>query len=136
MKNLEILKEIVDVKYNDMQGLVAFDNNDMDNIHSLCKSNGIDIDNHFLLGFGFSFGEMRGDDRLKTILCEVLLLDKKYGTMYENVVNNLKNDSAAKVFKKRFYMPVEELGRYIKRFDSMAVGEISSHINRIEIAED
>lgn len=136
MKNLELLKELVGVQYNDMEGLFAIDNNDSKNIHSLCEAHGIDVKNQFLLGFGFSFGEMRGKDTLQEVYCKVLLLDKEYGRVYEEVVQNLKKESKVKVIKKSFPLSVEELGLYIKRFDSMAIGEISNYINAIEIVEE
>lgn len=136
MKNLEILKDLVDVKYNDMNGLFAFDENDSDNIHSLCQSQGIDTDKHFVLGFGFEFGEIRGDERLEVVTCKILLLDEEYGISYDEVLKNAASMPSLKAVIKRFDIPVTELGRYIKRFDAMALTEIGNHIRNIEIVEE
>lgn len=136
MRNFTILENLVDVKYNDMEGLISFDDNDSDNIHSLCESQGIDTKQYFILGFGFEFGEMRGNDRLKVVTCKVLLLDKEYGVSYDEILKHAVSTSSLKAIRKRFDIPVSELGRYIKRFDCMAMRELGNHITGLEIIEE
>lgn len=137
MKNYKIVEKMANVHHNDMQGVFSIDERDRaSSISNLCKAHDVDTSEHFILGFGFGFGEMRGTDTLQKVICRVLLLDKEYGTTYNEVLKNIAGVSPVKAIKKRFTIPVAELGLYIKSFESMAVGEISNHITELEIAEE
>ena len=136
MKNFKIVEDMVNVHYNDMQGMFSIDKRENDSIEALCKANGVDTSDYFILGFGFGFGEMRGTNTLQKVTCRVLLLDKEYGTSYDEILENVVGAPSVKVIKKRFTIPVAELGLYIKSFESMAVGEISNHISALEIIEE
>lgn len=132
-KNIKLVGELVGTKYKDFEGLVSIQKNDLNGISQLCRSHGVDLAHHFLLGFGFEFGEMKGDRTLTTITCKALILGEEYGTTYEEVAKNTKGISKVKASIQKFTLPISELGEYVKCFDCMGVSEISKEIAGLEI---
>ena len=132
-KNIELLSDLVGTKYKDFEGLVSIQKNDLNGIRDLCRNHGVDLEHHFLLGFGFEFGEMIGDRTLTTITCKALLLAEEYGTTYDEVARNTADVLKVKASVQRFTLPVSELGKYVKCFDCMGVSEISKKIVGLEI---
>ena len=132
-KNINLVSELVGTKYKDFEGLVSIQKNDLNGIRDLCRNQGVDLEHHFLLGFGFEFGEMKGDRTLTTITCKALLLAEEYGTTYDEVAQNIANASKVKASIQRFPLPISDLGEYVKCFDCMGVSEISGKIEELEI---
>ena len=132
-KNIELVSELVGTKYKDFEGLVSIQKNDLDGIRNLCRNHGVDLERHFLLGFGFEFGEMKGDRTLTSITCKALLLAEEYGTTYDEVAENVAGISKVKASIQRFTLPISELGEYIKCFECMGATEISKKIIGLEI---
>lgn len=135
MKNLNILKGLVNCKYNDLEGLISIDKSD--SFSTLCEEYGINRDEFFMLGFGLSEFSLNGIGKSGKVSCYVLLLEtQKYGHSFEDIKKNIQDVESVDVIKKSFKIPYSELGRYIKRFNFMALSGISEHIPVINIKEE
>lgn len=136
MKNVSILKDIVKTQYNDMEGLISIDTHEGSNIFELCRDNGINMEHYFLIGFGLSEFTLDGIGRGDNVYCSVLLLDKsKYGDSFDNISNKIRSLDCVDVEKKTFTIKYTDLGKYIKRFDFLAVSDISSCIKNMNLSE-
>lgn len=136
MKNVSILKDIVKTQYNDMEGLISIDTHEGSNIFELCRDNGINMEHYFLIGFGLSEFTLDGIRRGDNVYCSVLLLDKsKYGDSFDNISNKIRSLDCVDVEKKTFTIKYTDLGKYIKRFDFLAVSDISSYIKNMNLSE-
>lgn len=136
MKNTRILEEIVSTQYNDLRGLIAIDQHSGSELLSLCKDNGINKDEYFFLGFGLSEFTINGIGEFDSVYCKMLLLEKsKYGNTFDEINRNIRNLSSVDVVKKCFSIKYSDLGKYIKRFDFVALSEMSGVISSMNIIE-
>ena len=136
MKNTRILEEIVSTQYNDLRGLIAIDQHSGSELFSLCKENGINDDEYFFLGFGLSEFTINGIGEFDSVYCRVLLLEKsKYGNTFDEINRNIRTLNSVDVVKKSFSVKYSDLGKYIKRFDFMALSDMGGAISAINIIE-
>ena len=134
--NIEIVKDLVGTKYNDMQGLISIDTHAGAELRQLCADNKIDMEAYFLLGFGLSDETLIGIGSNDKIMCTVLLLEKsKYGNGFDEISSNISKLAVIDVVKKTFFVKIADLGKYIKRFDFMAATPISNYVSVINITE-
>jgi hypothetical protein len=136
MKNIGILKGLVETQYNDMEGLISIDQHADSDLFRLCEDNGIDMNYYFLFGFGLSEFTITGIGYRGEVYCSVLLIEKeKYGQTFDNIASKTSSVDPVDVIKKSFRIKYEELGKYIKRFNFMVVSELSNYIQEINIQE-
>ena len=136
--NINILKETVYTKYNDLQGIISIDGHDgVSEFFDLCEEKGIDMNIYFLIGFGLSEFTISGIGSSDEVYCNILLLEKeKYGETFDEISSNIRNTDSVDVVKKSFSVKYTDLGKYIKRFDFLAVSEMSRYISTMNIQEN
>lgn len=124
IKNFNLLRDIVSTHYGDFEGLVSMDAREsfqeqLIQLHELPP-------NRYIVGFGFNFGETL---EVNTVYCHAYVLAEKYGNSFSAIQNSIKDLDTVEVDDMHFSIPVQDLGKYIKRFDCMAVSEMGNYID-------
>ena len=136
MKNTKILEEIVSTQYNDLRGLIAIDQHTGTDIIGLCREQGIDTKKYFFMGFGLSEFTINGIGEYDSVYCKVFLLEKeKYGQTFDEIQSNISKLETVDVVKKNFSVKYSDLGKYIKRFDFIALSDMGGAISSMNIIE-
>lgn len=108
---MKTLKELTATKYGDFQGAVSIDRQDLA-INSLKELN---LPEGVIIGFGFEFGEIKGDCDLNKVDIYFFIALPEYGSTIQDIMDSGIEEIKVKEVSKR--IPVTELGKYIKRFD-------------------
>jgi len=133
--NLDAIKENVSTQYGDFTGVIQIDGFDGPMaINNLCKEYKFDISDKFIIGFGFGESTTDGIGKRDEVTCSILYVDKsEYGDGYDTIERKIKNDGTLKLKKKNIDIKYSSLGKYIKRYDFLAMTELTKHATIIEI---
>jgi len=109
------LKELISTNYEDYKGVVAIDRQDQffESIKSLNLLNGV------IVGFGFNFGEIKGECKLENVDIYLYVALPEYGESVQDIINSGTDKLKVNKISKR--IPVCELGKYIKRFNCFGI---------------
>lgn len=112
---MKTLKELTVTNYGDYKGFVSIDRQDMlfESINSLELPKGV------IVGFGFDFGEIRGNFKLDNVDIYFYIALPEYGETVQDIINSGVRE--LKVKKASRSIPVAELGKYIKRFNCCGI---------------
>lgn len=135
--NYEIIEGEVSAQYNDMKGLVALDGHGIGSLYDMCRDNGINMDDYYLLGVGFYDGGIDGIFTFDSVSIHVLLIDKnEYASnTYDELAQKLSQEAEVHAIRKSFNVKLIDLHKYFKRFDCMALTDMSTNIGNINIEE-
>lgn len=137
-RNFGVLEDLVSTKYGDLTGLIQIDgHNNVTELYDLCAANDISRNDYFIIGFGLSQSTISGLGEFTDINCSVLLLEtSKYGNTFDIIEKNIKNLSTVDVVKKNFHASVNDIGKYLKRVDTMLLTEMGNYIQNINLIEE
>ncbi len=128
MKNYELLKSIAYTRYSDWKGVISIDNENYLGVQDLCKEKGVDIDKHFIIGFGVDDGEGIGNPSIS-----VLLADKtEFGDSMQEIIDKAMTGEPVKVIKKTFGISYKELAKAIKRLSFMALWKEAQNLEIVK----
>lgn len=127
IKNFNLLRDIVSTHYGDFEGFVSMDARE--SFQKLMQLHEVP-ENRYIVGFGFSFGETL---KVEKVYCHAYVLAEKYGADYGTIQKSIKDLDTVEVDDIHFTIPVQDLGKYIKRFDCMAVSSMGNYINSFEV---
>ena len=135
--NYGVIEGEVSAQYNDMKGLVALDGHGIGSLYDMCRANGINMDDYYLLGVGFYDGGIDGIFTLDSVSIHVLLIDKhEYASdTYDEVAQKLSEEAEVHAIRKSFDVKLTDLYKYFKRFDCFALTDMSSNIKKLNIEE-
>lgn len=135
--NYETIEGEVTVQYNDMKGLAALDGHGIDSLYNMCRDNGINMDDYYLLGVGFYDSGTEGIFMFDSVSIHVLLIDKnEYASdTYDDLAQKLSQEAEVHAIRKSFRVKLGDLHKYFKRFDCLALTDMSSNIKRLNIEE-
>ncbi|KAB2916141.1 MAG: hypothetical protein F9K23_08505 [Bacteroidetes bacterium] len=115
------ITDIASTQYDDFKGFVAMDFHDATNYHELCKDNGIETDDIFILGIKFSEHTISGiGDRGKLHFTMYGLYKSEAGDNFEAIERYLDANRSVKLIERGGYVSYASLGKYIKRFEVAA----------------
>jgi hypothetical protein len=136
--NVSVLEKIVGTKYGDMTGLIQIDgHNNVSEINKLCQEKGIEMEEYFLVGFGFSEFTTSGVGSRDNVHCSVLLLDKaELGETFDQIKSKISTMDEVELIKKTFEIKYAEFGRFIKRVDTMLLTDLGNYICNAKIVEN
>lgn len=123
---MKTLKELTATKYGDYQGAVSIDRQDLA-INSL---SGLNLPEGVIIGFGFEFGEIKGDCELNEVDIYFFIALPEYGSSIQDIIDSGIKDLKVNEVSRR--IPVSELGKYIKRFDCCGLNK-ELDVNSIEV---
>lgn len=137
---MNYLNTFANTTYGDFKGKISIDFHGIsENLFSLCKDNGIDMDKNFPFGLSFygeSVLEMSSEKNDEITLTIYTLPTSDYGSTFEKVANTLNsNEGIANAEKHRVSLKRSEIGKYFKRLSFMAVSDLRDHISEIKIVE-
>jgi len=134
-QRLSLLDKYVHTQYGDMKGVISIDgHNGVSELYELCEKNNIKRKDYFLIGFGFEEDTLDGVDSYDSIMCYVLLLDKKnYPSTYDELEKLFTHNPKADVIKKSFEVKYSELYKYIKRIEALMMIDLGDKIKEMNI---
>lgn len=132
--NLDLIKEETNVQYNDMKGYAAIDGHLSTHLWKLCSDNGINTDEWFLIGLGFSGGKISANSTVG--VCAYLVKKDNPSENYDQITSRMSNMGVVDVHKKYFRIPLLSLGNYIKRINMTLFTSISANIQSMNIISD
>lgn len=132
--NYDLLKEVVNTQYNDMKGIAAIDGHEAEYLWKMCEDQGVDFNEWFLVGLGFSDGETIG--RYPLYVCAYLVKKSSKNEEYNEMANRLDNMKEVDIYKKYFHISYEDLGKYIKRLRLGVMTTMSGHIQSAKFIEE
>lgn len=135
---MNILDRHVSTRYGDYKGSIQIDFHSGTELFQLCKDNGIDTEKYFVMGFGLSESTTQGIGRSDEVGITLLLADKsQYGNSFDEIEKKVSdNGGKIELIKKRVYLPYTYLGRYIKRYEFLAINHMRDKIHSLEIKEE
>lgn len=138
---MDFLDEHVGTQYEDYNGLVSIDCHGGglgQDIFGMCRDFGIDTKLKFPIAIKFSEFTTQGIGGNGTMSITIYTVDKEeYGESFDEIQNKIRNDNGTvRVDPNDIYVPYDQLGKYIKRFDIMAVNHMRDYITSFEINED
>lgn len=133
-----VLEDLVGTQYGDLTGLIQIDgHNNISEMYDLCAKNGISREEYFLIGIGFAEFTTDGIGTHGSVSCTVLLLEtNKYAQTFDEIKSQLVLQSKVDVIKKTFNVNYSDLGKYIKRVDTMLLTEMGNYIKEMNVIED
>ncbi len=136
--NFDIIKEHVGTKYGDLTGVIQIDgHSNISSIYDLCKDHEFETDDKFIVGFGFGESTILGISKNDSIYCSILYVEKsEYGHNFEAIEEKIKKDKKLILKKENIEVKYSKLGKYIKRFDFLAMTELTKYATKIEIEEE
>ena len=108
---MKTLKELTATRYGDFQGAVSIDRQDLA-INSLSELN---LPEGVIIGFGFKFGEIRGNCELNEVDIYFFVALPEYGSSIQEIIDSGVKEVKVNEVSRR--IPVTALGKFIKRFD-------------------
>ncbi len=134
----ELLDEHVGTQYHDYKGTIEIDAHSGTDIFKLCEDNGIDMEKFFVVGFGLSEFTIQGVGQQDQVGFKVLLADReKYGQTFDDIEQEvISNAGIISVTSRTIYIPYSTLGKYIKRFDFLAINHMRDRLTTIEIEDE
>lgn len=72
-----------------------------------------------IVGFGFNFGEIKGECKLENVDIYLYVALPEYGESVQDIINSGTDKLKVNKISKR--IPVCELGKYIKRFNCFGI---------------
>ena len=135
--NFNAIKKHVSTQYGDLTGVVQIDGHDSTlSLRQMCKDHHIEMDGKFILGFSLSEHTIQGIGRGKEVNVKILFLHKEdYGDNYDEIESNISKEDSIKVYAETFYIKYNELRKYIKRYEFLAVSKLFDSIKELEILE-
>lgn len=132
--NYDLIESLVGTQYTDMKGFAAIDGHLPTTLWKLCNDNGIDTQKWFLIGLEFSDGETVG--RYGVRIAAYLVEKTHDEENYEQVAARLESETEVAVHVKRFSIPYDKLGEYIKRIDIGVFTPMTNHIQSIKLIDE
>lgn len=138
MTNFNVIAEHAQTKYGDLSGVIQIDGHDnITSLYKLCKDFKFDTKEIFLIGISISEYGTFGNEKLDTVNCSILYVNKsEYGETYIEVEETIKNKKTLNLNKKDFLLKYSELSKYFKRFEIIATSELTKFANTITINEE
>ncbi|MBS7817838.1 hypothetical protein J7624_01415 [Wohlfahrtiimonas chitiniclastica] len=132
MKKLPLTNPATKTKYSDLAGAIEIDwEGRISSLVALCREKGINMDQYYLIGFGFVSFEA------DYVTCKAVLLDStKYGQTFEEVEESVAKLRSVNAVQKNFQIPYAELEKYIKHINALVFTDIGLAIDEITIKEN
>lgn len=135
--NFHAIKEHVSTQYGDLTGVIQLDGHEnITSIYDLCVDYKFDTSDKFIIGFGLGESTTDGIGRENSVSCYILYVDKdEYGDSYDEIESKLKSGYELSLKKKNIYIKYTDLGKYIKRFEFIAVIGLTRYSSTIDIVD-
>lgn len=135
--NFDLIKDHVRTQYGDLTGVIQIDgHSNITSIYKLCIDYEFETEDKFIMGFSLTENTLNGIGESNKVSCSVLFVNKAdYGNNFEEIEAKIKADGTLKLQKKNFYIKYSDLGKYIKRYNFLAMSELSRFASEIEIDE-
>ena len=136
--NFSLIKEHVRTQYGDLTGVIQIDgHSSITSIYKLCTDYEFDTKEKFIIGFGLSENTLNGIGASEKVSCSILYVNKAdYGNNFEEIAAKIKVDGTLKLRKKNLNIKYSDMGKYIKRYDFLALTELTKFATEIEIDEN
>lgn len=136
--NFNAIEEHVRTQYGDLTGVIQLDGHDnISSIYALCKDHKFDTSDKSIIGFGITESTISGIGRSGEVSCAIFYVNKKeYGNNFEEIDKKIIDDGLLRLKQKNIYIEYSSLGKYIKRFDFIAMTSLAKNAKTIEIDEE
>lgn len=136
---MNILNEHVSTQYNDFEGNVSIDFHGGGlSLHSFSRDKGLDTDKYFpialrLFDFTTDGVGLRGE-----VPATIYYVKKeKYGNTFDDISLNIREQNGVvDVESYSVKLPYNEIPKYFKRVDILAISKMSNSITKLNINED
>jgi hypothetical protein len=134
--DLTELEKNVHIQYGDLSGVVKFDFLHM-GLENLCKKQGLDLTDKFVVGVGFEETSIQGIGREGHLSCSIFTLDEKvYGKGFDEVQATIRqNEGAADVQRHQVFIDHKDLSIVFKRVNLIALTHMASVIRQMNITD-